>query len=362
MKLVITNTSDDQRHELVEVNLSSIEKKLGTSEVIVRNSIGQEILSQKSYDGKLLVDASVRPRSTTTYTITKGKATPNKTFVYGRQVPERKDDIAWENDRCAYRIYGPSLQKSGEKAYGIDIWVKNTPELVINQRYANDTPKEYLSTSIHVDHGTGYDPYAVGPTLGCGAPTLLLGDSIVMPYCYTDYEILDNGPIRFTVKLTYETKNVDKNKYVTEHRIISLDKGSNFNKMIVWYDGLKNATDVAAGIVIHEDDPTTVELGEDYILYADPTDNINVNNSQVYLGLLFPNGIDITRQLNYDNPWEGNIGHALGIHKGIRDGEKFTYYFGAAWSRYDVKTQKEWRLRILETLQWLQKPLDIKIN
>ena len=59
------------------------------------------------------------------------------------------------------------------------------------------------SVSYHIDHGNGLDYYKVGPTLGAGTSALLANDSIVYPYCYKDYQILDNGPLRFTVKLVY---------------------------------------------------------------------------------------------------------------------------------------------------------------
>ncbi|MFQ7113263.1 DUF4861 family protein [Hallella bergensis] len=381
VKVVITNTGDDQRHEVVEVDMASLKRILGpATNLVVKNRIGQQIISQQSYDGKLLIDASVRPHSSSTYYISVGKPLPMKSFVYGRMVPERKDDIAWENDRCAYRVYGPALQRSGERSFGIDVWVKNTPELVINQRYATDiqgfketqhlrkegqtekADSNHLATSFHIDRGTGYDPYAVGPTLGCGAPALLIGDSIVMPYCYENYQILDQGPLRFTVALRYEPKEIHGNKSVVEHRIISLDKGRNFNKMTVWYTGLKRPTDFAAGFVIHADDTTTVRWGKNYIQYADPTDNIDVNNSQLYIGILFPVGFNQTRQLNDGKPSGGNLGHALAIHHGLKDSERITYYFGAAWSRYDVLTQREWQLRIDETLDWLTTPLKVEMQ
>ena len=43
----------------------------------------------------------------------------------GRQYPERLDDVAWENDRAAYRAYGPALQEKGARAFGYDIWTKS---------------------------------------------------------------------------------------------------------------------------------------------------------------------------------------------------------------------------------------------
>ena len=33
-----------------------------------------------------------------------------KAKVYGRYVPERKDDFAWENEYAAFRMYGPALK------------------------------------------------------------------------------------------------------------------------------------------------------------------------------------------------------------------------------------------------------------
>ena len=58
--------------------------------------------------------------------------------------------------------------------------------------------------SYHIDHGYGMDCYAVGPTLGCGTAALMQGDTIIYPYCYRTQEILDNGPLRFTVKLEFD--------------------------------------------------------------------------------------------------------------------------------------------------------------
>ena len=34
---------------------------------------------------------------------------PEGQRVFGRFVPERKDDFAWENEYAAFRMYGPAL-------------------------------------------------------------------------------------------------------------------------------------------------------------------------------------------------------------------------------------------------------------
>lgn len=188
----------------------------------------------------------------------------------------------------------------------------------------------------------------------------MIGKEQVLPYCYKDYKILDNGPLRFSVELTYNPSTVGDMQNVVEHRIISLDKGSNFNKMTVWYEGLTHPTDFATGFPIHEEDTETKTLAKDYVSYADPTDNIEVNNSQVYVGVLFPYGIDNTYYQLFDQKHDGATGHALGLKRGLKNGERYSYYFGAAWSKYDVRSYGEWQLRIKEYLEALKTPLNIE--
>lgn len=50
----------------------------------------------------------------------------------------------------------------------------------------------------------------------------MAGDTIVYPYCYATQEILDNGPLRFTVKLVYNPLVVKGDSTIIETRIITL--------------------------------------------------------------------------------------------------------------------------------------------
>ena len=407
--VVVNNPTDAQRQELVEVNISDVKAKLvgiapkKGEAYIVKNKRGQQIGSQITHDGKLLIDASIRPHGSATYYISIGKPYPQKVWTTGALYKMRKDDIAWENDRCAYRVYGPALQRTGERSFGTDIWAKNTPDTVVYERYVMDKQgnvdgdkvdekvkseerrmknlsgaaleaqkakikalkaESYeidVTTSFHLDHGNGLDPYRVGATLGLGAPSLMIGNQQFLPYCYKTYKILDNGPLRFTVELTYNPSTIGDMQNVVEHRIISLDKGSNFNKMTVWYEGLTHPTDFATGFTIHEEDTETKTFAKDYVSYADPTDNIEVNNSQVFVGVLFPNGIDNTYYQLFDKKHDGATGHALGLKRGLKNAEKYSYYFGAAWSKYDVRSYTEWQIRIKEFLEALKTPLQVKL-
>ena len=423
--IVVSNVTSESRTELISLNMSEIKEKLGNTTpkkgeaYIVKNKRGQQIGSQITHDGFLLIDASVRPHGSATYYVSIGKPYQQKVWTTGALYKIRKDDIAWENDRCAYRVYGPSLQKTGERSFGTDIWVKNTPDTVVYERYVKDrngnikgdkidakvrtllkqektlesqTKNEKnktkvaklevqlktiqahrkslqtesnevdILTSFHLDHGNGLDPYRVGATLGLGAPSLMVGKNQVLPYCYKDYRILDNGPLRFTVELTYNPSTVGNMKNVVEHRIISLDKGSNFNKMTVWYDGLTTPTDFATGFPIHEEDTESKTFAKDYVSYADPTDNIEVNNSQVFVGVLFPEGIDNTYYQLFDKKHDGAIGHALGLKRGLKNQQQYSYYFGAAWSKYDVKSYTEWQIRIKDFLDAQKSPLRVEVK
>ena len=377
--IVVSNPTSTPRTELISLNMSEVKAKLGNATpkkgeaYIVKNKRGQQIGSQITHDGLLLIDANVRPHGSATYYVSIGKPYQQKVYATGALYKIRKDDIAWENDRCAYRVYGPTLQKTGERSFGTDIWVKNTPDTVVYERYIKDMNGNIkgdkmdakvrdILTSFHLDHGNGLDPYRVGATLGLGAPSLMVGKNQVLPYCYKDYRILDNGPLRFTVELTYNPSTVGDMKNVVEHRIISLDKGSNFNKMTVWYDGLTTPTDFATGFPIHEEDTETKTFAKDYVSYADPTDNVEVNNSQVFVGVLFPEGIDHTYYQLFDKKHDGATGHALGLKRGLKNLEKYSYYFGAAWSKYDVRSYAEWQIRIKDYLDALKNPLQVEVK
>ena len=330
---------------------------------------GLDVPFQVTHDRKLLIEASVRRHGTARFTITKGSPRTFPMVCHGKLHPERKDDFAWENDRGAYRVYGPALERTGERSFGIDVWTKNTPELVVDDRfYIEDIvmmPKVdslrrvdrhrgdslYRINSYHHDHGRGLDPYKVGATLGCGAPALMIGDSIVMPYCFANYEILDEGPLRFSVRLTQSVRTVNGDK-ITEHRVITLDKGANFNQMTVSYEGLTKPLAFCSGVVIQKEDPEPVVLASNYVAYTDPTDRPNVHHAPLYVAALFPNGPVETKRL-------GN--HAVGVVRNYR-GEPFTYYFGSAWSKHDVRTSEEWLLRIAWFLRSVENPLQVTMK
>ena len=380
LTLEVSNPSAEYREQIVEVPLENILSRLGipADSLRVQDAAGLDVPYQISFDGKLLLEAGVRKGGAARFTLSKGSPQKFPMVCHGALHPERKDDFAWENDRGAYRVYGPALERTGERSYGIDVWTKNTPELVVDDRYYIEDvvtipridsiyrhnwhvrDSIYRTISYHYDHGRGLDPYCVGASLGCGAPALMVGDSIVMPYCFERYEILDEGPLRFTVRLEQSPRMVC-GVCVVENRLITLDKGSNFCKMEVWYVGVTNLSkqlapsktvSLCSGVVLQPEDQDSYVLGKNYVSYTDPTDQPNVHHAPLYVAVLFPQGTVTTKK-------QGK--HVLGIVNDY-DRKPYTYYFGSAWAKYDVRTEEEWKARIEWYLRGLAQPLQLTLK
>lgn len=362
LTVTLGNSLKASRIEMVEVDASVVRSRLGTSEFIVTDADGREVASQQTYDGKLIFQAGIPAKGKSVYYIAKGTPSVYDNKVFGRQFPERVDDIAWENDRVAFRCYGPALQKSGERAWGYDVWNKRTSKLVVEERYRNELDPSlsaatrrlrelghadladdvYNAVSYHVDHGNGMDCYKVGPTLGCGTSALLVGKNrrIAYPHCYKEFQILDMGPLRFTVRLVYPAENIDGTE-VTETRVLSLDAGSQLNKVTVTYDGLERALPIASGIVVHKENPTAFIMNpkDGYMCYedlGDPTqykekyrEAQNKDFGSIYVGVVMPQPVSRMYFLEEEG-LPGATGHILAT---VENRTSLTYYFGSGWSR-----------------------------
>ena len=393
LQVTVTNSLDvDRKGELVEVCMEKVSKQLGltdTTQFVVVDEAGAQVPYQLTYDGKLIFPADVTAGGSAVYTLQVGSPQEDlfEMAVFGKKYPERVDDVAWENDRTAYRTYGPALQANGERAFGYDVWLKRVPELVVEDRYekelnpatkaridslrrigqGEEANKLYQSVSYHVDHGNGLDCYKVGPTLGGGAAALLVDDAIVYPYCYVgEPEILDNGPLRFTVKLNYAPTAIKDDAAVAETRIISLDKGSQMNKTVVTYNGLSVATPVAAGIVIHPENAEayTTDADNGYVTYTDLSDNIHNGNGEIYLGIAFPEEMKEAKLVLFTEEESktlrgGASGHVLAITE-YKPGTEFTYYWGSGWNKYGFADAAAWNAYVAEFAQKVRNPLVVK--
>lgn len=389
--IMVTNSTALERNgEMVEVSMGDVAAKLqlaDTAQIVVLDQDGAQVPYQITYDEKVIFPVSVKANATASYTIKAGTPEAFSVKTCGRYYPERVDDVAWENDLVAFRTYGPALQANNERAFGYDIWTKyNTTEPVVEARYAGELNPEtkakiaelrktdpeaakqlYQSVSYHVDHGNGLDCYKVGPTLGGGAAALMSGDTIFYPYCYKTQEILDNGPLRFTVKLTYNPLTVKGDSNVIESRLISLDAGQYMNKTVVSYSNLKAAMPVATGIVLHEPDGEVVaDAANGYITYVDPTDNAANGNGKIFVGAAFPASVNDAKVVLFSEKEKkeergGADGHVLAISE-YTPGSDYTYYWGSAWSKAAIKDAAAWNAYVAQFAQQLRSPLTVTMQ
>ncbi len=334
--------------ELVEIAVAD----LPPYQFKVLDDDGREVPYQLTYDGKLVFPANIPAEASVVYVLEKGTPAPVDTVTYGRLFPERLDDFAWENDKAAYRAYGPALQASGEQAFGYDVWTKSTSVPVLEKRYDGECNK---GISYHQDHGEGMDVYAVGPTLGGGTAALL--DSIgelIYPYCFTSCEVLDGGPLRFTFKLVYDGDSI------AETRIISLDKGSHLNRTSVKFDNVGDSK-VAAGIVVHKPAVDDYVFGENYMAYADPTQNPDGSNGTIYIGVLTPVDGAVSEFRAFEYERGDAIGHILSVMP-YRPGSELVYYWGSGWSKGGVESMDVWTRYLSDYSSKLAKPIKVEIE
>ncbi|MDE6332372.1 MAG: DUF4861 domain-containing protein [Muribaculaceae bacterium] len=356
--ITVSNPSDMERNaEIVEVEARVLDSLMTGKPFRIVGPDGGEVPYQRTYDGKLIFQATVAPMSSTVYSLAEGTPAQADTLSCGAFYPRRKDDLTWENDHCAYRAYGPALEQSGEKAYGYDIWTKSVPAPVVARRYEDAFAG---IRNLHRDYGDGMDVYTVGPTLGAGTMALLdsVGD-IVYPACFRNYEILDNGPLRFTVRLEYGSM---AGPDVSEVRVISLDAGEFLNRTRVCYGGLASGSRYAAGIVLHRQNPDGYALlpGEGIMAYADLTDNETVGNGIIYIGAVVPQA-DTMGVSMLAEPEGDALGHMLAKGSCEPDAD-ITYYWGAGWSKGSMPDWQTWKDYLVGFRSRLDKPLAAQIR
>ncbi|HYH83390.1 MAG TPA: DUF4861 family protein, partial [Longimicrobium sp.] len=135
-----------------------------------------------------------------------------------------RDDVAWESDRIAFRIYGQGLWKASEYqplvSSGLDVWLKSVRDLVVEKWYAKG------HDAYHVDTGEGADFYSVGPTLGAGGDAPWRDGKMWPAKNFRSHRIIATGPIRTVFELTYDPWDAG-GVQVTETRRFTLDAGHN---------------------------------------------------------------------------------------------------------------------------------------
>jgi hypothetical protein len=321
-----------------------------TGEQVVHQAIDED--QDREYD-LLIFQTNFEPLATKLFRISRqSRASKGVTeqLVYGRFVPEREDDFTWENDRIAYRMYGPALGKTGTVSSGIDVWTKSVKYLIIDKWYANG------EDSYHEDHGEGLDFYKVGKSRGCGGLGIWQNDKLYTAHTFDSWKIIAEGPIRFLFELSYAPYSMGNNE-ISEVRRISLDAGQNLNRIesIFRYKQVVERLRYAAGLAIHEQQGIGELISDREIGYISFWEPGTEGNGHLGTAIIVdPKKIvDITTA----------EGHHLVVSKTVDLMHKAVYYTGAGWDKSgDFPDAKTWHAYVAEFALGMVSPIEVTIK
>ncbi|MBD5782179.1 glycoside hydrolase family 88 protein [Pelagicoccus sp. NFK12] len=256
---------------------------------------------------------------------------PAEPFASGRFVPERKDDFAFENDKVAFRVYGPALLQSGENS-GLDAWLKRVESPIIDKWYAEAASGK----SYHTDHGEGYDPYHVGSSLGVGGLALFIDGELVQSNVYRSYQIIDESPERFVVEFEYIWDGLPQQ--VRELRRVTVEGGSQLIRVDsqLFTDGQPAKAKVAIGSATHDGKAAT--HSDPQSLWVATWENID--GVGLGTGVIVPYRSD--NKVLHLQKEEKDRSHILITTETDVNG-RITYYTGFAWEKAgEITSSAEW--------------------
>lgn len=353
LKVTVANPLGiDRNKEIVSVSMAVIQQKLGYDKSFVITDSKGEQLPYQIANNKLTVifPATVSAYGTSVYEIKTGIPEKFESKTYGRFVPERKDDFAWENDRIAFRMYGPKLALENP-SNGVDVWLKKTEALVVDKRYDGDLHK---NISYHVDHGEGLDCYKVAHTLGAGGIAPYTDTTLWVTNYYNKWKVLENGPLRTSFQLIYDSVKVGET-WLKEFYTVSIDAGSQLNKAVVSYIGkIPAGMKVAAGLFLHDKKGVMkIDAKVGYIGYGEEAiSDFGLPAGRDYVGIVLGQKMIGTKQ-------QGD--HLLAFAN-YTPRTAFIYYFGAGWNQWGFSTDQAWFDYLYDFSLKLKNPLQIDIE
>ena len=356
--ITVSNTSDfDRNNEVVIANIEHL--NFSSNQIIlIDEKTNQEIQSQlidKDKNGiaeAIAFQTSLKPRELKQYTLKEGQsalaASEVKTFA--RFVPERTDDFAWENDRVAFRTYGPEAQRmveanepGGTLSSGIDCWLKKVDYSIINKWYQGniDHPGYY-----HNDHGEGLDNYHVGPSRGCGGTGVMKDGQLFASKNFTSHKVFGNGPLTSEFELDYAPYQAG-DKTIKERKIISIDLGNNLTKYVIYVEGTDTLT---TGITLHDKaGDVSNNTKAVWLNYRSPHQGTSLSTAIVAHPKYFAGFSQIDSEVKDES-------HAL-LHLKVIDG-KVEFYSGFAWSASaQFKTNADWEAYLSNFAEKLAQPI-----
>lgn len=344
------NLTEDQDFEAIGVR--DLEKQV----LVVSQFVDQD------GDGAadvLLFQPKLEPNSEKQYELVLLEAGAKPTAVehcYSRFVPERTDDYAWENNKVAFRTYGPVAQKmiednvpGGTLSSGIDVWLKKVDYPIINKWYANNdkNPGAY-----HKDSGEGLDNFHVGSSRGVGGTAVKVDTTYYISKNFTNWKTISTGPIRTSFVLDYADWDANGN-VITEQKFISLDYGSNFSRFEIHTTG----TDVlSVGLTLHENEGEITEtVDRGWISYWES----NYFDSEIGTAIVAKKGTMMSSDYYVTSQKDrSNLYSQLKV-----EDNKVVYYAGFAWKESkQYPTKKEWEMHLDDFSNKINNPIEVILN
>jgi hypothetical protein len=307
-------------------------------------------------DDVIIFQPKIAPLATEKYELViTDRQFENEEICYSRFVPERTDDYAWENNRVAFRTYGPTAQKmiednvkGGTLSSGIDAWLKKVEYPIINKWYKKHTEK---TGSYHEDTGEGLDNFHVGVSRGIGGIAVKIDTSYYVSKNFVSWETITTGPLRTSFMLTYADWDAKGNK-IKEKKKITLDYGNNFSKFEILISGTKK---IAAGITLHDKKgEETLNSKEGWMSHWETLDD-----SQLGTALIVPKSslIDMQKYITNTKDWSN-------LYANIKvNNQKVVYYSGfGSKKRGDFNTKADWEKFLSIHALKMNNPLKVKMK
>ncbi|WP_258103491.1 DUF4861 domain-containing protein [Marinoscillum sp. MHG1-6] len=355
----------DRVDEIVQVSLSGVTegKETDPGQLAVWDGEKQLVTQHVDTDMDGMVDAVLFPatvgaNSTKQYEIRVRKdSLPEEKIdrCFSRFVPERTDDYAWENNRIAFRTFGPTAQsmmesgiEGGTLTSGIDCWLKRVEYPIIDKWYGKYSSG---SGSYHEDDGEGLDNFHVGVSRGCGGIAVQGGSDYWVSKNFTSWKTHYSGPLKTAFTLGYDDWQAD-DRLIREGKNISLDYGSNLSHYITTIEG---TDEISVGLTLNErDGELSVNEEHGWISYWQPHGDSELAMAVVAAPETF---------LTYNQFMSGEKDLSnIYVHIKVND-NKAEYYSGFAWKESgQFKSKKAWEAYLTSFAIKLKNPLKVNVR
>ncbi|MFH6998719.1 DUF4861 family protein [Flavobacterium sp. FlaQc-57] len=305
----------------------------------------------------ILFQPKIKASSHLVFEIIEGEKPSKETTIscYSRFVPERTDDYAWENNKVAFRTYGPVAQKmvedkipGGTLTSGIDAWLKRVDYPIINKWYEKATNG---TGTYHKDTGEGLDNFHVGDSRGVGGIAVKANGKYYFSKNFTSWKTITTGPIRTSFILTYANWDANGNT-ITESKLISLDYGSYLSRFEINITGTKS---IAAGLTLHDKKGTIgANIKEGWLSHWEPIDD-----SEIGTGLVVPKNTLTSFDNHITNDKDlSNLYGNLNVKN-----NKVIYYVGFGWKKGSpFQTKQQWETYLSTFAKKINNPLVVKLK